>query len=57
MSKHSELLYGDHEQVNFYLDQTACTEVELRAALLNAFRRIQQLESVVISLKRQQQGA
>lgn len=56
MNKQAELMYGDHSQVTHLLDRTPCTEGELRAALLNAFRRIQQLESAMVRLKQQQLG-
>ncbi len=50
MGKQAELMYGDYDQVNYHLDNTECTEAELRAALLNAFRRIQFLDAAVARL-------
>ena len=50
MSKLAQLQYGDYEDVSYILDQTVCTENELRAALLNAFRRIEFLDKAVAKL-------
>ena len=54
-SKQAKLLSGQHSEVCHYLDQTECTEGELRAALLNAFRRIEQLEKTVAAMQLNEQ--
>lgn len=43
MSKQTEMYHGSIDEVCYCLDQTPCTEGELRAALLNAFRHIETL--------------
>ena len=50
LNKLAELHYGDHDTVCDILDRMPCTEGELRAALLNAFRRIAALEKQVAAL-------
>ena len=50
MSTQSELHYGQIETVLEILDWKKCDEGELRAALINAFRRIDDLEKQVSNL-------
>ena len=48
MSKHiATLNYGNIEDVSYILDQFELDESDLRAALLNAFRRIEQLNKAL----------
>ena len=44
MSDLARLTYGEPDEVENLLDQGPLTEQELRAALMNAFKRIKQLE-------------
>jgi len=57
-SKQTTLHYGQPDEVMDILDASTCDEGELRAALINAFRRIQSLEKqiVQISLNAQNRG-
>jgi hypothetical protein len=43
-SKQTQMRYGTLEEVAYWLDATACTEGELRAALMNLLSRIDRLE-------------
>lgn len=50
-AKHSTLTHGDPGEVADILDGEEVDESQLRAALINALRRIERLESQVAKLR------